>query len=182
MAEQFCYIVNLSHHKRDDRYITFWRPDNKCYAWPLSWAGRYPVADVMRSLDYHHNGSCNIAVHCEAVDALVVDPVPGTVDNDAGPVVLNTQANWQAILQALIAQPVSCAPEPEYPGYRPGKKVHFDWMNAFWSCSQAEWARICALVENQQPFDLRNCLELKSRPKGDVYRLNDGDAYKRRYV
>lgn len=114
--DQF-YVVNLSHHNRQSPYITFWRPDDKGYAWPLSWAGRYPREAIVASLDYYHNGHSNIAVACAAADALAVAPSPGTVDGNKGPVVLNTQANWRALLAAMI-EPPAANPWPLWPGRR----------------------------------------------------------------
>ena len=98
------YIVNLSHLKVSDKYVTVWRPDCKGYAWPLSWAGRYPEAEVRSHLDYYNSGE-NLAVPCAVLDALAVLPTPGDIDNDAGPVVLNNAQAWQAIQQSRIAPP-----------------------------------------------------------------------------
>jgi hypothetical protein len=109
-----CFIVNLSHTHRQDRYITLWRPDDKGYAWPLSWAGRYPRELVMENLHYYNTGTANIAVPCEVVEALAVDPLPGTVDGNAGPVVPSTRANWQLLIAAVVATP-PYRPTPEYP-------------------------------------------------------------------
>ena len=115
-----CYIVNLSHLRRDQPYITVWRPDNKGYAWPLSWAGKYPAEAVLDKPDYYNCGAANIAVPCGVLDALAVKPAPKAIDGDAGPVVLNTAENWKAMLATLIAPP-KFQPRPEYRG-APRKK------------------------------------------------------------
>lgn len=110
-----CFIVSLSHLQRKDRYITFWRPDDKGYAYPLSWAGRYSEARVRASLDYYNTGAANIAVPCEVVEPMAVEPRPGDIENDAGPVVLNNAANWRRLIAGVLVKPPH-QPEPVYRG------------------------------------------------------------------
>lgn len=98
------YIVNLSHHRKDQKYITFWRPNDRGYAWPLSWAGRYSEQMVFAHLSYYNSGD-SIPVLCDLIDPLAVDPKPGWIDGDAGPVVENTKANWDVIYANLIGEP-----------------------------------------------------------------------------
>lgn len=116
-GEREFYVISVHHTQRWHQYITVWRPDNKGYAWPLSWAGRYPESVVAAHPDYYHSGFSNVVVPCEALDAVAVPPAPNTVDNDAGPVVLNNRANWQRILKALPWVPPH-EPKPEYRGAR----------------------------------------------------------------
>ena len=96
------YVVNLSHGHREHRYVTLWRPDDKGYAWPLPWAGRYPRARILESLDYY-NGGENIAVPCEIVEQLAIAPEPGMIDGDAGPVVPNRKECWEVLLANKVA-------------------------------------------------------------------------------
>jgi len=112
-----CYIVSVKHTNREHAYITVWRPDDKGYAWPLSWAGKYREADVLAQRDYYHRGDDTLAVPCELLDALAVPPTKGTVDNDAGPVVLNNRTNWKCILEFALPEPMH-HPQPQYPGAR----------------------------------------------------------------
>lgn len=114
--DQF-YIVSVKHTMRRDRYITFWRPSDAGYAYPLSWAGRYHRAGVLARTGYYNDGISTVAVPCSVVDPLGVDPIKGTVDNDAGPVVLNNAANWRTLLNAVI-EPPTWTPEPQYKGAR----------------------------------------------------------------
>lgn len=111
------YIVSVAHTNRDHRYITVWRPDNCGYAWPLSWAGKYSEAEVKALPDYYHNGTDSFAVPCGVLDELAVPTIPGTVDNDAGPVVMNKWANWKRILEA-IPWPPAQQPMPRCKGAR----------------------------------------------------------------
>lgn len=104
MSEDF-YIVSIRHTPARDIYITFWRPDDRGYAYPLSWAGRYPRERVAGHLGYYNDGHNNIAVPCRVVDPLSVAPANGLIDNDAGPVVPNSRANWNTLLAAVIEAP-----------------------------------------------------------------------------
>lgn len=106
------YIISVKHSQRRHRYITFWRPENKGYAWPLSWAGKYSEGAVLADLDYYNRGDDTIAVPCDFVEAIAVSPVPGTIDNDAGPVVLNTPHYWRALMLMAVAEPAN-KPKPE---------------------------------------------------------------------
>lgn len=114
------YIVNLSHLHREHRYVTFWRDNDSGYAWPLSWAGRYSESQVREHLDYYNSGG-NIAVPCAVVDAMAVDPRPGDIDNNAGPVVLSNRTNWGVLQKHQIAPP-PYPMVPVYPGAR-GKAI-----------------------------------------------------------
>ncbi len=110
------YIVNLSQQRRDDRYLRVWRPGHAGYAYPLSWAGKYAHTLVMSRLSYYNSGT-NLAVPCEVLDALAVEPTPGTVDGDAGPVVLNTRDTWAKVLAAAVSPP-QYKMRPVYEGAR----------------------------------------------------------------
>ncbi|MCB1905943.1 MAG: hypothetical protein KDH15_01120 [Rhodocyclaceae bacterium] len=114
-----CYIVNLSHTQRRDLYITIWRPDDRGYCWALSRAGKYPRDHVMTRLGYYNSGCSNVAVPCGVLDAVAVAPIPGHHDNDAGPCVENTRANWKLILASVIAQPAY----PSLPEFKGARRV-----------------------------------------------------------
>lgn len=114
------YIVNLSHARPSMRYVTFWRPDCKGYAYPLSWSGRYPEARVREQLDYFNSGA-NVAVPCSVVEALSEAPTPGDIDDDAGPVVRSTRENWMQLL-AHVIEPPTYKPVPVWFGKRRPKR------------------------------------------------------------
>ncbi len=111
------YIASMAHTERGHRYVTFWRPRNCGYAWPLSWAGKYTREEVTRNLTYYNNGESTVAVRVEAIDALAVAPAPRMIDGDAGPVVINNADNWRAILAVAISPPLHEA-RPQYRGAR----------------------------------------------------------------
>ena len=117
MSTPDCYIVSIKHTRRDQPYITFWRPEAKGYAWPLSWAARYSEAEVLAERNYYHRGDDTLAVPCMLVDALAVPPAHGMIDNNAGPVVLNNRTNWKCLLEFALPDPLY-KPEPQYKGAR----------------------------------------------------------------
>jgi hypothetical protein len=124
MADPLYYVVSVKHTQREQPYITVWRPENAGYAWPLSWAGRYPQSEIAASLDYYHGGD-SVAIPCRLLDDMAVPTPPGTVDNDAGPVVLNSKANWALImgwLATMEPRPL-CMPKPQYKGARRRKET-----------------------------------------------------------
>jgi hypothetical protein len=105
--ERKYYIVSTNHTlpPRRERYITFWRPDDKGYCWPLSWAGEYSEKAVMENLGYYNSGRSAIAVLASVVDALAEIPRQGDIDGNAGPVVRNTKRNWRMLRAAVIQGP-----------------------------------------------------------------------------
>lgn len=115
-----CIIVSVTHTQRYHKYITLWRPDNKGYAWPLPWTGRYRREQVMSMLDYYNTGD-NIAVPAALIEELAEPVDKGDIDNDVGPAVRNTAANWKRLLVAAVAKP-KYPPRPVYKGARRRKE------------------------------------------------------------
>jgi hypothetical protein len=109
------YIVSLKHTRREHLYITFWRPSDAGYSYPLSWSGKYSEAAVMADLGYYNSGHSTIAVPCSVVDQLGESPEPGQIDNDAGPVVRNTAEHWNVLIANVIQPPLRPA-QPQYKG------------------------------------------------------------------
>lgn len=103
-----CYIVSTKHTRSDSKFITVWRPDNSGYAWPLPWAGKYSMDEVMADPGYYNSRRSTIAVPAEVLDAVAVAPEAGLIDGDVGPVVLNNADNWALILaNQIAAQPAA---------------------------------------------------------------------------
>ena len=107
------YIVSVKHTPDTDRYISFWRPDDRGYAYPLSWAGVYSFQAVSQNYLTYNNGFDSFAVGKALVNALGVAPRPGDIDGDAGPVVLNTKENWDILIGCMILPPQT-DPAPRY--------------------------------------------------------------------
>lgn len=108
------YICDLRPVWSKQWAITFWRPQNAGYAYPLSWSGKYDRKTVAEGGDYYHEWEggklTRFPVPCAAADALATDPPRGMIDGDAGPIVRNTKehraklrAAGRAILRALEA-------------------------------------------------------------------------------
>lgn len=116
MSTEF-YVVSVCHTQRAHKYITFWRPDDRGYCWPLSWAGKYSAEQVREHAGYYMSRCSSIAVLSSVADSLAVMPEKGMIDNDAGPVVLNNRANWQKLLNAMPFAPKH-EPKPVYRGAR----------------------------------------------------------------
>jgi hypothetical protein len=99
------YICDLRNEWRYKKYITFWRPNDAGYAFPLPWSGKYDQATVDAGGEYYTRKSgrryIRFAVPCEAVEALAIDPAPGHIDGNVGPVVAHTAANRAALRAAM---------------------------------------------------------------------------------
>lgn len=117
------YVISLKHTRRDHRYVTFWRPDDKGYTIRASTAGRYTEERVRAHLGYY-NGGVSIAVPCEVIDPLTVMTTPADCyDGPDGPALLNTRAKWSVLLANMIESPAYPA-LPKYKGapIRPGER------------------------------------------------------------
>ncbi|HEV7319439.1 MAG TPA: hypothetical protein VGO04_12625 [Ensifer sp.] len=93
-------------------YVTFWRPNNANYAYPLAWAGDYTEAEVMAAGSYYtifEGGSLiRFPILRSLVEPLAVAPEPGHIDGDAGPVVRQNPINCE-MLRELAYRPAIVA-------------------------------------------------------------------------
>jgi len=98
------FIADMRRSFHGNPYITFWRPKNAGYAYPLPWSGRYTKADVDASRGYYNaiegGRLIRCAVPCEVVEEIAEPPGPGMIDGNVGPVVYNTAANRKSIRAA----------------------------------------------------------------------------------
>ena len=98
------YICDLRQSWAKQWAVTFWRPDNAGYAYPLSWAGKYDKLAIENGGDYYFEREAGkmtrFPVPCDIADALATPSPPGKIDGDAGPVVLNTPKNRAALRKA----------------------------------------------------------------------------------
>lgn len=91
-------LVSVKHSPKRDPYITFWRPGNSGYTWPLKSAGQYDEEDVRRNPGYYNNFCDTFPVPVSlAYELAIPKPKPGLIDGDAGPVVQNTIENWKRL-------------------------------------------------------------------------------------
>jgi hypothetical protein len=105
MVEQY-YIADLRPEWSRRPCISFWRDKNAGYAYPLPWSGRYDEPTVRAGGTYYTRQEgrslVRFAVPCDVVDSLGVPTPPKTVDNDVGPVVMNTGVNRTALRRARL--------------------------------------------------------------------------------
>ncbi len=96
------YIIDMS---RDlgRAYITLWRPDDAGYCWPLTWAGLYSKETVEEDSRYYFEREgrkiARFPVRADLVAKIAVAPIPGTIDGDAGPVIMNTTKNRRYLVR-----------------------------------------------------------------------------------
>jgi hypothetical protein len=111
------YICDIRPEWRSKWAITFWRPDNAGYAFPLCWSGKYDAKTVIEGGDYYAtragNALIRFPVPCEVADSLGVSPPSGKIDGDAGPVVLNSGQNRIKLRKAGRAAIAALAPFTE---------------------------------------------------------------------
>lgn len=110
-TEQQYFIVDVRPEFRRQKYITFWRPNNANYAWPLTWAGRYDKATVDARGYYYCNTNggrtlVRFPVPCEAVEAMALtEPDKGDIDGNTGPVLRNSQKVRRKLRAAAYIPP-----------------------------------------------------------------------------
>jgi hypothetical protein len=90
------YIFSLKHTNRKDPWITFWRPENKGYAWPLEWSGKYTASEIDGDPGYYNDGVDTIAVPVVNVESLKIE---AEVDRQT----VFCLPNKKAVRTALIA-------------------------------------------------------------------------------
>lgn len=118
MSERY-YIASPKHTSRSHEHITFWGPDHRGYVLIIKdgHTGEYSLADAQRLND----GLSCLAVPVDAVKALV-SPEPYYCNGHGfaarfydtpGPVVVNSRANWNALIAASLADGRQHKPKPE---------------------------------------------------------------------
>lgn len=104
MSDEPYLICDLRAEWKGKPYITFWRPNNANYAYPLSWAGDYSKATVDAQPRYYtaKDGRTlsRFAVSRIVAESMAEAPEPGRIDGDAGPVVKNSGVNRRNLRKA----------------------------------------------------------------------------------
>lgn len=85
-------------------YVSFWRPKNANYAYPLVWAGDYTEDEVMAAGRYYttvEDGKLiRFPILRSVVEPMAIAPDRGHIDGDTGPVIRN-DARTRAKLRKL---------------------------------------------------------------------------------
>ncbi|WP_313194646.1 hypothetical protein [Shinella zoogloeoides] len=104
MADEPFVICDLRKEWSWRPYVTFWRPKNSNYAYPLSWAGDYTKAEVDAQAAYYTEKEgrslVRFAIPRSVAERLSEAPAPGIIDGDAGPVVVQTPENLRKLRAA----------------------------------------------------------------------------------
>jgi hypothetical protein len=103
-SEDLFYIVDLRPEWNKNPYVSFWRPDNAGYCFPLAWAGQYTRERVIERANYYTDKAwaspkgpgrlfTRFAVRCADIEDLcaAIGGPPdtegrGRVDGNTGPV------------------------------------------------------------------------------------------------
>lgn len=107
--EEKYYIVDMRENWKNDRYLSFWRPDNRGYAYPLAWAGQFTASQIRAQYEYYNQRKgtagpwMRFPIACATVEAGAIMPMRGQIDGNVGPVVPNTPA-MRAALRAARAE------------------------------------------------------------------------------
>lgn len=105
MSEQLYYICDMRREWLKKPYVSFWRHEDAGYCYPLSWAGKYAMERVASQRNYYWSRNTKaftrFPVPCLIVDQIGIEPIPKTIDGDAGPVVLMNKA-VRAFLRASM--------------------------------------------------------------------------------
>jgi len=110
-------IVDLRAVWARRRFLTFWRPNFKGYAYPLSWAGDYTKATVIKEDDYltrrrysvttgNYTGKWErFAVPRSVAEEIAIAPPPDQIDGNADPVVVNNKQNRDRLIANRLRLP-----------------------------------------------------------------------------
>jgi hypothetical protein len=100
MSDAF-FVCDLRPEFAGQPYVTFWRPENANYAWPLEWSGRYRLDELQPGYHEVRRGRTvdRFPVPCEVVEQLAKRSKPGQIDGGVWAVVPNTLRN-RRILRA----------------------------------------------------------------------------------
>lgn len=116
MSNLLFYICDMRPAWNYRPYISFWRPDNAGYCYPLSWAGKYDLARILSAPDYYYQRNSRsytqFAIPCAAVDAVAGRPMPGTIDGDTGPVIIMSKATRANLRAAIFVLPTGVGRGP----------------------------------------------------------------------
>lgn len=95
------YVCDLRPEFRGQPYVTFWRPHNANYAWPLEWSGEYTTDQLQPGYHEVKEGRSFIrfAVPCHVVRLLTKKSAHGRIDGGVYDVVPNSPGA-RAVLRA----------------------------------------------------------------------------------
>lgn len=90
------YIISTKHTRLNDRFITFWRPNNSGYTMAVPSAGEYPNPE-----NGYHISDDAFPVSIRSINSLTII---GDFDGSKCRVLPNTKEVWLALNQPDIAK------------------------------------------------------------------------------
>lgn len=99
------YLIDLREKNNRNPYITFWRPNDAGYCYPVPWAGEYTEERIIEGDDYYtrrrwqkrtnaYTGIWErIAIRTDLIKPFCIKPAYGLIDGNIGPVIANTGKN-----------------------------------------------------------------------------------------
>lgn len=113
MAEPLYYICDLRPEWRGKPCVTFWRPENAGYAFPLPWSGKYTLAEIVSNPGYYWErpygkpkaAYIRFPIACGVVDQYGAEPTLGLIDGNVGPIVWKTTRIVRALRDAMLPLP-----------------------------------------------------------------------------
>ncbi len=110
-------ICDLRPEWRWRPYVSFWRPNNANYAYPLVWSGDYTEEQVMKGGSYYttvEDGALiRFPVLRSLVEPMAVAPDRGHIDDDTGPVVWQTSENCARLRELAYLPAIEAFARPE---------------------------------------------------------------------
>jgi hypothetical protein len=109
MLEPLYYICDLRRDWLRNPYVTFWRPADAGYTYPLAWAGQYTLERLQSQPGYYWQKLtktfARFPILCSEVERIAIAPRPKTIDGDTGPVVWMNKDNRAALRAAMLPPP-----------------------------------------------------------------------------
>jgi hypothetical protein len=106
------YICDLRADWKRDKYVTFWRPQNANYAWPLEWSGEYDPATVDQGGSYYFTGEIDRERFPVPVTMARLLAKPAVVDGKEVTCVRNTKKNRELLRASAYMPRTICKTEP----------------------------------------------------------------------
>lgn len=111
------YVVDLRRDWNRRPYLSFWRPKNANYAYPLVWAGRYTIDELEPGYHYHLAYESTTIERCPVLCSIIetrsVSPRKGIIDGDTGPVVVNSPATRAWVRRNAFVIPARAVKQTE---------------------------------------------------------------------
>ena len=86
------YIISLKHTRKEDKYITLWRPTNSGYCYSQDQAGRY--SEIKEG--YHNGEGDSMAIEVSKLDGFFINSDTSLLHNEIKKCIPNCKAVWDS--------------------------------------------------------------------------------------